>query len=195
MAGRSALVRGGDPALTGALVRRLTADGYRVSVTDAGRPVDAAVAGALDDDRSLHALVCAVDQPAPVPFLGRDPREWYAEVLDCLTPPFRLVRAAVPGLRRSGAGRVVLLGAGWCTTSRVDLTGASAVHGAVVALVKTLARDLGPDAITVNEVVSDTADPPSPDAVAAAVAYLCGPAAGAVVGQLLTLGGGGPLRP
>lgn len=195
MNGRAALVQGGDDALTQALVRRLTADGLRVTVTDAGRPDDAAVAGALSDGHSLHALVCAVGHPAPLPFLGRDPTEWYAEVLSCLTPPFRLVRAAVPALRRSGAGRVVLLGAGWTTAAWPDHTGASAVHGAVVALTKTLARDLGPDAITVNEVVSDASEPPTPDAVAAAVAYLCGPAAGAVVGQLLTLGGGGSLRP
>jgi NAD(P)-dependent dehydrogenase (short-subunit alcohol dehydrogenase family) len=197
MGERAALVHGGDAARTEALARRLTADGFRVSVVDADRPEDpaTAVARAVAGGHSLDVLVCAVDQPAPGPFLGRDPQEWYADVLSCLTPPFRLVRAAAPALRRSGAGRVVLLGAGWTTTSRPDSTGASAVHGAVVALTKTLARDLGPDAVTVNEVVSDPDDPPTPEAVAAAVSYLCGPAAGAVVGQLVTLGSGGPLRP
>ncbi len=35
----------------------------------------------------------------------------------------------------------------------------------------------------------------SPEVIAAAVSYLCSDAAGAVVGQLLTLGRGGPLRP
>ena len=64
-----------------------------------------------------------------------------------------------------------------------------------MALTKTLARDLGPDAVTVNELVADPASPPSPEVVAAAVSYLCSDAAGAVVGQLLTLGRGGPLRP
>jgi short-subunit dehydrogenase len=101
----------------------------------------------------------------------------------------------VPALRKSGDGRIVLLGSGWSTADRPASTAASAAHGAVVALTKTLARDLGPEGITVNEVVSDSTEPPTPEAVAAAVAYLCGPAAGAMVGQLLTLGSGGALRP
>jgi hypothetical protein len=53
-----------------------------------------------------------------------------------------------------------------------------------------VADDLG----RLNEVVPDPGAPPSPQVVAAAVSYLCGDAAGSVVGQLLTLGRGGPLR-
>lgn len=56
-----------------------------------------------------------------------------------------------------------------------------------------LARDLGPDGVSVNELVADPASPPSPEVVAAAVSYLCSDPAGAVVGQLLTLGRGGSL--
>lgn len=59
-----------------------------------------------------------------------------------------------------------------------------------MALTKTLARDLGPDGVTVTQVVVDPAAP----ADAAAVPYLCGPAAAAMVGQLLTVRHGGPLR-
>jgi hypothetical protein len=44
-------------------------------------------------------------------------------------------------------------------------------------------------------VVLDPVAPADPVTTAAAVAYLCRPDAGAVVGQLLTLGRGGPLRP
>ena len=58
-----------------------------------------------------------------------------------------------------------------------------------------LARDLGPDGVSVNELVADPASPRSPEVVAAAVSYLCSDPAGAVVGQLLTLGRGGALRP
>ena len=56
-------------------------------------------------------------------------------------------------------------------------------------------RDLGPDAVTVDELVADPASPPSPEVAAAAVSRLGSDAAGAVVGQLPTLGRGGPLRP
>jgi NAD(P)-dependent dehydrogenase (short-subunit alcohol dehydrogenase family) len=190
MTTRTALVQGTDDAATEALVRRLTADGFRVTVTDpASEEPDAAVAAI----GSLDAVVCAVGQPPHAPFPDVDPQEWFHGVMATLTPAFRLVRASVPTLRKSTAGRIVLLGSGWSTGDRPGSTAASAVHGAVVALTKTLARDLGPDGITVNEVVRDGTEPP--DAVAAAVSYLCGPTAGAMVGQLLTLGSGGVLRP
>jgi NAD(P)-dependent dehydrogenase (short-subunit alcohol dehydrogenase family) len=112
-----------------------------------------------------------------------------------LTPAFRAARSAVPALRRSPAGRIVLVGAGWLPADRPDSTAAATVHGALVALTKTLARDLGPDGITVNQVVVDPVEPADPATVAAAVAYLCRPEAGAVVGQLLMVGRGGPVRP
>jgi NAD(P)-dependent dehydrogenase (short-subunit alcohol dehydrogenase family) len=180
MAGPAALVSGADASLVAAVRDRLAADGF----TPAAGP-----AGPLD------ALVHVVGTPPAGPFVGADVGGWYAAVTAELTPAFRAVRAAVPALRRSPAGRVVLVGAGWFPADRPDATAAAAVSGALVALTKTLARDLGPDGITVNQVVVDPADPADAATVAAAVAYLCGPAAGAVVGQLLTVGRGGPLRP
>jgi NAD(P)-dependent dehydrogenase (short-subunit alcohol dehydrogenase family) len=191
---RTALVHGTDDAVTEALVSRLTAEGFRVTVTGDAEP-DAAVARAVAGSGSLDAVVCAVGRPPMAPFQDADPQEWFRGVMAVLTPAFRLVRAAVPALRASDSGRLVLLGSGWTTADRPASTAASAAHGAVVALTKTLARDLGPDGITVNEVVSDSSEPPTPEAVAGAVAYLCGPSAGAMVGQLLTLGAGGALRP
>lgn len=195
MPDRTALVRCDDAAVARAVAGRLRADGLHVTVVPATAPPDRAVVDAVGDSGVLDVLVCAVGQPVPAPFVGADPAHWYAEVMAHLTPAFAMVRAAAPALRRSGAGRLVFLGSGWRTADRPHATAAAAVHGAVVALAKTLARDLGPDAVTVNEVVADPAAPPSPELVAAAVSYLCSDAAGAVVGQLLTLGRGGQLRP
>ncbi|MGR7025138.1 SDR family oxidoreductase [Geodermatophilus sp. URMC 62] len=194
MAGRNALVRCDAAAVSEALVARLTADGLRVTVVPPGADPDGAVADAARDG-GLDVLVCAVARPPEAAFPRADPARWYAGVTVCLTPAFRLARAAAPALRRSGAGRLVFLGGGWTAVDRPRTTAAGAVEGALVALTKTLARDLGPDAVTVNEVVTDPAAPPSPAVVAAAVSYLCGEAAGSVVGQLLTVGRGGPLRP
>jgi NAD(P)-dependent dehydrogenase (short-subunit alcohol dehydrogenase family) len=192
---RTALVRCDDAAVAGAVAGRLRADGLRVTLLPAAAAPDRAVVDAVGDPGALDVLVCAVGQPAPAPFVGADPAHWYAEVMAHLTPAFALVRAAAPALRRSGAGRLVFLGSGWTAAEHPHATAAAAVHGAVVALAKTLARDLGPDGVTVNDLVADPADPPSPELVAAAVSYLCSDAAGAVVGQLLTLGRGGSLRP
>jgi NAD(P)-dependent dehydrogenase (short-subunit alcohol dehydrogenase family) len=177
---RNAVVTGADPVLLRSLTERLAADG----VTVTSEPGD-----------DLDVLVHTVGSPAPSTFVGADAAGWYAEVMAELTPAFRTVRDAVPALRRSEAGRVVLIGAGWLPADRPASTAAAAVHGAVVTLVKTLARDLGPDGITVNQVVVDPDSPSDAAAVAAAVSYLCRPEAGAMVGQLLTVARGGPLRP
>ena len=180
MADRTASVSGHDHGLVAAIRDRLAADG----VTAAPGP-----------DGPLDVLVHVVGSPDPRPFVGGDVAGWYADVSAGLRPAFQAVRSAVPALRRSGAGRVVLVGGGWFPADRPGATAAAAVSGALVALTKTLARDLGPEGITVNQVVVDPGDPADAATVAAAVAYLCGPAAGAVVGQLLTVGRGGPLRP
>ena len=180
MSDRTALVSGADADLVTAVRDRLTADGFTRSP---------------GPDAPLDALVHVVGEPAPHPFVGEDVARWYTAVSAEITPAFRAVRAAVPALRRSAIGRVVFVGAGWFPADRPAATAAAAVSGALVALTKTLARDLGPDGITVNQVVVDSADPADAATVASAVAYLCSPAAGAVVGQLLTVGRGGPLRP
>jgi NADP-dependent 3-hydroxy acid dehydrogenase YdfG len=180
MAGRSALISGTGPVLLQSLTERLATDGI-VVVPHRGEELD--------------VLVHAVGLPAPRPFVGADAGGWYDQVMAELTPAFQAVRDAVPALRRSGGGRIVLIGAGWLPADRRGNTAAAAVHGALVALMKTLARDLGPDGITVNEVVVAPDAPADPAAVAAAVSYLCRPEAGAMVGQLLTVARGGPLRP
>jgi NAD(P)-dependent dehydrogenase (short-subunit alcohol dehydrogenase family) len=180
MAARTATVSGDDGALARAVTERLIADGLELTA---------------EPGAGLDVLVHVVGVPAAGAFVGADPAGWSAAVMAGLTPAFRAVRTAAPLLRRSDAGRIVLVGAGWLPADRPDSTAAAAVHGALVALTKTLARDLGPDGVTVNQVVVDPARPADPAVVAAAVAYLCRPEAGAVVGQLLTVGRGGPVRP
>ena len=180
MADRHALVAGTENSLLHAIADRLASDGF---------------APTSDPSQHLDVLVHVVGVPTPAPFLGTDPAGWYSGVTEELTPAFRAIRAAVPALRRSSAGRIVLVGAGWFPADRPDATAAAAVHGGLVALTKTLARDLGPDGITVNQVVVDPAEPVDGATVAAAVSYLCSPDAGAMVGQLLTVGHGGPVRP
>lgn len=195
---RAALVALPDPALAGAVAQRLAADGLAASRTGPGTDPQAAVAAAAADAGGLAVLVVGVGTPPAGAFVGADPVAWSRSVHDALTPAFRLVRAAVPLLRQAGEGRVVVVGAGW-EAARPGTTAAAAAHGAAVALVKTLARDLGPDGTTVNAVAlpgwGDGPGAVDPAAVAEVVAYLASPAAGAVVGQVLGLGGAVQLRP
>lgn len=180
---KNALVTLEDPRVREAVVAVLGEDGFTVVPDGAATP------------GSLELLVVDAPVPSAGGFLDGDLQRWYDDVLATVSRPFRAVRSAAPALRRSGDARVVVVGAGWLPTALPRATAAATAHGAVVALVKTLARDLGPQGVTVNEVVVHPDHPAAPEDVARTVAYLAGPHAGAVTGQLITLGAGGELRP
>jgi NAD(P)-dependent dehydrogenase (short-subunit alcohol dehydrogenase family) len=144
---------------------------------------------------SIASLVCLTAVPPPARFVGADVDQWSATVRAGLDQPFQMIRACLLSLRRSGAGRIVVIGAGWLPGDRPGRTAAGAIHGGLVALVKTLGRELGHDGISVNEVVFDPDDPPPAAIMADTVAYLCGPYAQAVVGQLITIGSHAEVRP
>jgi NAD(P)-dependent dehydrogenase (short-subunit alcohol dehydrogenase family) len=78
-----------------------------------------------------------------------------------------------------------------------DLAAASAVTNGVLSMARTLAIELGRDAITVNAVALDATDPAVP-ALSGVLAGLLGPGADAVTGQEVYLTAGtdlGRLRP
>ena len=203
-----ALVALQDPAQRRVVVARLTADGVRVAVL--GEPVDGAVL-AVDPGEAvasvqrveaelgaLSVLVCDAAPPASARFVDTDPADWFASVQRSMFVPFALIRAAVPALRRAGDSRILLIGNGWGATQLEDSTARAAVQGGLVALMKTLARDLGPDGIIVNEIALPARSQDQPalaSALAAAISYLAGPNGAAMAGQILTLGRGGELRP
>ena len=76
----------------------------------------------------------------------------------------------MPVISRSADARIVVVGSGWSATELPGATATAAVQGALVALVKTLARDLGPRGITVNEVSVPENVTATPRALAAATA-------------------------
>jgi 3-oxoacyl-[acyl-carrier protein] reductase len=143
-----------------------------------------------------------------------DAYQWYIDQM--LRPAVELTRAALPPMRTARWGRVVLLG----TTAMYELnqghTPYIATKGAMLALTRGLARDLGPDGITVNMVSPSlvwTGDGPAPVDfgathrersalgrlvtacdVAGAVVFLASPLAAAITGVQLPVSGGGPMH-
>jgi NAD(P)-dependent dehydrogenase (short-subunit alcohol dehydrogenase family) len=122
-------------------------------------------------------------------------------------------RAALPHLRASGRGRVVNVASDTALWGAPKLLAYVASKGAVIAMTRSMARELGPDAITVNAVapgltlVEATEYVPAdrhrhyvegrairraqvPDDVCGAVTFLLSEAAGFVTGQLLAVNGG-----
>jgi NAD(P)-dependent dehydrogenase (short-subunit alcohol dehydrogenase family) len=124
-----------------------------------------------------------------------------------------MTRAAAPHLRASGAGRVINIASDTALWGAPRLLAYVASKGAVIAMTKSMARELGPDRITVNAVapgltvVEATEYVPAerhrlyqqgrainraqlPEDVCGAVTYLLSDAAGFVTGQLLAVNGG-----
>jgi 3-oxoacyl-[acyl-carrier protein] reductase len=125
------------------------------------------------------------------------------------------VKACLPHLRKSDAGAIVNIGGMSGHTGAAGRPHVVAAKLGLVGLTRALAHDLAPDAITVNCVVPGliatkrgaasglkTAHLHDPllqrrgtsEDVAAAVRYLCGPAARSITGQELHVNAGAYLR-
>jgi len=140
--------------------------------------------------------------------------EWANEIDRNLTTAFLVSRAFVGGMAERGWGRIVNLAA---TAGPVNALPTEAAYAAakagVVGLTRALAMELVADGVTVNAVapgIIHTASstlteirqglgtpigrPGLPDEVAAAIAFLCTPAAAYITGQMLVVDGGNSVR-
>ena len=156
--GKTAIVTGGAAGIGAAIVERFKAEGTKVIVLDLnGDPkvditdyeaVKKAVAGAGPVD----ILVNNAGWDMFKPFLKTDPAFWQKIVSINLMGALNLMHCVLPGMVESGGGKVVNIAS---DAGRVGSSGEavySACKGGIIAITKTLARELASKGVRLNTV-------------------------------------------
>jgi 3-oxoacyl-[acyl-carrier protein] reductase len=238
LAGRTAIVCGASSGMGLAVAESLAAEGANVAMfarrrealeREAERIGGLAVQGDLTIPQHLERLVQAtvgafggVDvlvlngggpPPGPAASLTAEAVEDAVSLL--LTSHVTLVGRCLPHLRESGRGRIVAIESSSVREPLANLALSNAVRPGVVGWLKTLARELGPDGVTVNTIAPGRIDtdrlravygpdgvPPAelellparrlgtPGEIAAVVTFLASDRAGYVTGTVIPVDGG-----
>jgi len=180
LAGKVALVTGGAAGLGLAYARRLLAEGARVVISDvadaaealkrldggeAVHAVRADVAVFADCQRvvaeaqrvfgALHVLVnnaAVFATLRPQPFEAIAETEWDRVMAVNVKGIWNCVRASTPLMRVQGGGRIINVASAIAHKGTAGLLHYVTSKGAVIALTRALARELGPEGITVNAI-------------------------------------------
>ena len=236
--GKIALITGASGGIGAAIARTLHGQGATVALSGTRADALATLAAELGerahvcpadlrDPAAPDALVAAAEKAAgPLDILVNNAgftrdmlalrmkdEDWQA-VLDVdLTAPFRLARAAMRGMLRRRAGRIIGIASIVGTTGNPGQANYAAAKAGLVGMTKALAQEVGARGITVNIVAPGFIQTPMTDAlsdeqkkklndaiplgrmgqpadVAAAVAYLASTEAGWVTGATLHVNGG-----
>ena len=239
--GRVAVVTGAAQGIGNAIAKGLAAEGARIVVADLNRADEAAqefedgigltvdVADELQVERMAQQVV---DECGRIDILVNNaglyaslqmrpfteiPVEEWRQVMDVnVLSMFLTTRAVVPRMREQGGGRIVNISSGTPFRGVPFLLHYVTSKGAIVALTRALAKELGRDDVLVNcvapgftmsdgvrehpEVIEALRDisvsartiqrDQNPEDVVGAVVFLCGPGAAFVTGQTIVIDGG-----
>ncbi len=106
-----------------------------------------------DGVSELAALVhCAGIRGPYGAFSENDPADWERTITTNLIGAARMVRAALPALRCSEDGRILLFSGGGAFSPEPSYSAYATSKGATVALMETLAEELRETSVTVNAV-------------------------------------------
>ena len=167
LSGKTALVTGGTRGIGHAIALRLRADGAAVTVTGSkpqgDSPKGCAYLGAdLADPAQLEALAAQIAMLAPdilinnaginkiSPFAAIDPADFARIQQINVTAPFRLIQAALPGMRAKSWGRIVTISSIWGKISKEHRASYSASKFAVDGMTAALSAEVAQEGILVN---------------------------------------------
>lgn len=132
--------------MSGSVVLEVVAD---LSKAD---DVERVVQAAIEQFGRLDILVNNAGGPPSGEFTSHDDKAWEAAYNTNLMSAVRLIRAALPYLKVSGRGRIINLTSTAVKQPIEGLILSNALRAGVVGMAKTLALELAPDRITVNNI-------------------------------------------
>ncbi|MGQ0544848.1 MAG: SDR family oxidoreductase [Betaproteobacteria bacterium] len=156
--GKTAIVTGGAAGIGAAIVQRFREEGTKVVNFDinAENKVDitdyAAVKKAVDAAGPVDILVNNAGWDTFKPFLKTDPAFWQKIISINLLGAMNLLHCVLPGMVERGGGKVVSIAS---DAGRVGSSGEapySACKGGIIAMTKTLARELATKNVRLNVV-------------------------------------------
>jgi NAD(P)-dependent dehydrogenase (short-subunit alcohol dehydrogenase family) len=198
-----------------AVAERIGGRAYPFDVADPD-----AAAAAVREIGDIDILVANHAFMTMTPFESADPGDWARTIDVNLLGTATLLELTAPGMAARGFGRVVVIASEWGVIGWPNATSYAASKGGLIALVKSAARALGPRGVAVNAIAPGITDTPQlqvdaddagislaemidryaqdvplgrvgrPEDIAEVVAFLCGEAAIALVGQVLQPNGG-----
>jgi NAD(P)-dependent dehydrogenase (short-subunit alcohol dehydrogenase family) len=230
--GKVAIVTGGAQGIGAAIVSGLEAEGVTVVVADLNPPeggirADVAseedVSAMVEETLARHGRIDALVNNAGL-YASLEMRafteipldEWNRVMEVNVASMFLTCRAVVPVMRKQGGGKIVNISSGTPFRGVPFLLHYVTSKGAIVALTRALAKELGRDSIHVNcvapgftmsdgvkshpEVIEKLRDvsvasrtiqrDQMPEDVVGAVVFLCTPAADFITGQTMVIDGG-----
>jgi 3-oxoacyl-[acyl-carrier protein] reductase len=176
--GRTALVLGGGGGLGGAIAKSLSAEGTKVAVADIDLKAAEATAAALasgalslawdlGDLGQIEANILLVEQqlgpidilinitggPPPTLAAGQDPAAWAKYFQSMVMSVIAITDRVLGGMRARKWGRIITSTSSGIIAPIPNLAMSNALRLSLVGWSKTLAREVGPDGVTVNIVV------------------------------------------
>ncbi|HBX79612.1 MAG TPA: 3-oxoacyl-ACP reductase [Propionibacteriaceae bacterium] len=169
MTTRRALVTGGASGLGAATADRLRRDGIEVVTLDLDPSADLVVdvtdhervADAVASCGGIDILINSAGVVGPnAPLWQVDPEAWSATFAVNVDGTFNTCRAVVPGMVERGWGRIVNFSSMAGKDGNPNLSAYSASKAAVIAMTKSLGKELATSGVLVNAIAPAVIDTP-----------------------------------